>query len=81
MKAIDDFGYEATAPFLRSPLTSLNTGQAVANIRSGGSKQAFAKTGYKTLKGGSYRGMWWVLHNAHGAFAARGVACMVKRST
>ncbi|QGT79407.1 serine hydrolase [Guyparkeria halophila] len=23
--------------------------------------------------GGSYRSMWWVLHNEHGAFAARGV--------
>ena len=47
--------------------------QVVANIRSGGSKQAFAKAGYKTLEGGSYRGMWWLFHNEHGAFAARGV--------
>ncbi|MGB5492952.1 MAG: serine hydrolase, partial [Sedimenticolaceae bacterium] len=47
--------------------------QVVANIRSGGSKQAFAKAGYKTLEGGSYRGMWWLLHNDHQAFAARGV--------
>ena len=34
---------------------------------------AFAKAGYKTLDGGSYRSMWWVFHNKHGAFAARGV--------
>jgi CubicO group peptidase (beta-lactamase class C family) len=47
--------------------------QVVASIRSGGSKEAFAKAGYKTLEGGSYRGMWWLLHNEHGAFAARGV--------
>jgi len=29
--------------------------------------------GYRTLGGGSYRSMWWVFHNKHGAFAARGV--------
>jgi CubicO group peptidase (beta-lactamase class C family) len=46
---------------------------AVESIRAGGDKSAFAKAGYTTLPGGSYRGMWWVLHNAHGAFAARGV--------
>ena len=45
----------------------------VASIRKGGSKAAFAKAGYKTLEGGSYRGMWWLFHNAHGAYAARGV--------
>ena len=47
--------------------------QVVANIRSGGSKEAFAKAGYKSLEGGSYRSMWWLFHNEHGAFAARGV--------
>ena len=47
--------------------------QVVAGIRSGGSKEVFAKAGYKTLEGGSYRGMWWLFHNDHGAFAARGV--------
>ena len=47
--------------------------QVVAGIRQGGSKAAFAKAGYGTLKGGSYRGMWWLFHNEHGAFAARGV--------
>ncbi len=45
----------------------------VASIRGGGSKTAFAKAGYKTLDGGSYRSMWWLLHNENGAFAARGV--------
>ncbi|MBN7771343.1 beta-lactamase family protein [Marinobacter daepoensis] len=45
----------------------------VENIRAGGDRNAFAKAGYTTLKGGSYRSMWWVFHNDHGAFAARGV--------
>ena len=47
--------------------------EVVENIRAGGDKKAFAKAGYDTLKGGSYRSMWWVFHNEHGAFAARGV--------
>ena len=47
--------------------------EVVAGIRRGGSKEAFAKAGYKTLEGGSYRGMWWLFHNENGAFAARGV--------
>ncbi|MEZ5542185.1 MAG: serine hydrolase [Pseudomonadota bacterium] len=47
--------------------------QVVVNIRAGGDKQAFARAGYKILEGGSYRSMWWVFHNEHGAFAARGV--------
>jgi CubicO group peptidase (beta-lactamase class C family) len=47
--------------------------QVVANIRAGGDRNAFAEAGYATLDGGSYRGMWWVFHNADGAFAARGV--------
>ena len=42
-------------------------------IRAGGDKMAFAKAGYKTLDGGSYRSMWWFFNNKHGAFAARGV--------
>ncbi|KPJ77865.1 MAG: 6-aminohexanoate hydrolase [Deltaproteobacteria bacterium SG8_13] len=47
--------------------------EVMENIRAGGDKKAFAKAGYKTLKGGSYRSMWWLFHNNHGAFAARGV--------
>jgi hypothetical protein len=45
----------------------------VESLRAGGDRDAFAKAGYDTLPGASYRAMWWVLHNAHGAFAARGV--------
>lgn len=47
--------------------------EAVRSIREGGDKAAFEKAGYTTLPGASYRGMWWGLHNDHGAFAARGV--------
>lgn len=46
---------------------------AVADIRGGGDKAAFARAGYRQLPGWSYRAMWWVTHNDHGAFAARGV--------
>lgn len=45
----------------------------VGKIRAGGDKKAFAKAGYKSFDGGSYRSMWWIFHNKHGAFAARGV--------
>ncbi|MCG8460007.1 MAG: beta-lactamase family protein [Holophagales bacterium] len=47
--------------------------EVVERIRAGGSREAFAKAGFTTLEGGSYRSMWWLLHNEHGAFAARGV--------
>jgi CubicO group peptidase (beta-lactamase class C family) len=47
--------------------------EVVASIRRGGERAAFAKAGYTTLLGGSYRSMWWVLHNDHDAYAARGV--------
>jgi len=46
---------------------------AIARIRAGGSKPAFAKAGYTQLPGWSYRGMWWISHNDHGAYMARGV--------
>nr|WP_229197585.1 serine hydrolase [Bradyrhizobium acaciae] len=45
----------------------------VDDIRNGGRKSDFEKAGYKTLPGWSYRDMWWVSHNEHGAFMARGV--------
>lgn len=46
---------------------------AVADIRRGGSPEAFRRAGYAQLPGWSYRNMWWVTHNVHGAFMARGV--------
>lgn len=35
-------------------------------------KTAFEKGGYPALKGWSCRAMWWVTHNEHGTFMARG---------
>jgi|GEM_PF-13068 len=46
---------------------------AVERIAQGGDKQAFARSDHPELEGWSYRGMWWVTHNEHGAYAARGV--------
>jgi CubicO group peptidase (beta-lactamase class C family) len=46
---------------------------AIARIRAGGDTGAFAKAGYSLLPGWSYRGMWWISNNAHGAYMARGV--------
>lgn len=46
---------------------------AVLDIEKGGDKESFAKSVYTKLEGWSYRNMWWMTHNEHGAFAARGV--------
>ena len=46
---------------------------AVAEIRGGGRQSDFAQAGYKLLPGWSYRDMWWVSHNDHQAYAARGI--------
>ena len=45
----------------------------VADIRRGANKEHFALAGYALLPGWSYRNMWWVSHNPHGAFTARGI--------
>lgn len=45
----------------------------IRSIRQGGDRAAFARAGYGQLRGWSYRGMWWVSHDAHGTFMARGV--------
>ncbi len=47
--------------------------QAVASIAGGGDPAKFVPAGYDTLPGGSYRSMWWHLHNDHGAYSARGI--------
>jgi CubicO group peptidase (beta-lactamase class C family) len=44
----------------------------VAGIRKGGDRALFALAGYRTLPGWSYRNMWWVSHDEHGTFSARG---------
>jgi CubicO group peptidase (beta-lactamase class C family) len=45
--------------------------QVVQNIRAGGDQSKFA--GFPTIPNGSYTSQWWVFHNEHGAYAARGV--------
>lgn len=47
--------------------------KAIEDIKKGGNKSAFEKGGYPLLKGWSYRNMWWITNNEHGAFCARGV--------
>jgi CubicO group peptidase (beta-lactamase class C family) len=39
----------------------------------GGDQGVFKKSVYSSLNKWSYRNMWWITHNEHGAFAARGV--------
>ena len=46
---------------------------AIASIRNDGDPKTFAKAGYNLLNGWSYRDMWWVSNDDHGAYAARGV--------
>jgi hypothetical protein len=43
----------------------------VERIRAGGDRAKF--DGFPTLDGASYTSQWWIFHNNHGAFAARGV--------
>jgi CubicO group peptidase (beta-lactamase class C family) len=45
----------------------------IDDIRRSGNREQFTSAGYKTLPGWSYRSMWWVSHNDHGAFTARGI--------
>jgi hypothetical protein len=46
---------------------------AVADVEVGGKKDDFEKAGYALLKGWSYRDMWWITHNEHNAYMARGI--------
>ncbi|MEN9537922.1 MAG: hypothetical protein RLZZ126_157 [Pseudomonadota bacterium] len=45
----------------------------VADCARGADPAKFAKAGYTLIPGYSYRNMWWVTHNAHGAYEARGI--------
>jgi len=47
--------------------------QVVEDIARGGDPAKFKPAGYTTLPGASYRNQWWITHNAHGAYMARGV--------
>ncbi|TAL31317.1 MAG: class C beta-lactamase-related serine hydrolase [Phenylobacterium sp.] len=45
----------------------------VDDIAGGARTEDFAKAGYVTLPGWSYRNQWWVSHNRFGAYSARGI--------
>lgn len=45
----------------------------VEDIQRGGDRSAFPAQAYPQLAGWSYRNMWWVSHNEHGAYMARGI--------
>jgi CubicO group peptidase (beta-lactamase class C family) len=45
----------------------------IADIRRGADRAKFSRAGYALLSGYSYRNMWWVTHNEHDAFEARGI--------
>ncbi len=47
--------------------------EVVADIRRGGDPDLFARGTHAHLSGWSYRNMWWVTHDPHGVFMARGV--------
>jgi CubicO group peptidase (beta-lactamase class C family) len=45
----------------------------VRDIAGGGERSAFPQAAFPTLPGWSYRNMWWVSNNEHGAYSARGI--------
>lgn len=45
----------------------------VTRIVEGGDRAAFPQERYPTLPGWSYHHQWWIAHDAHGCFAARGI--------
>jgi hypothetical protein len=48
--------------------------QAVVDgICKGADPAKFVAAGYHTLPGWSYQSMWWISHNPHGAYMARGI--------
>ncbi len=52
----------------------------VDDIAGGARTEDFAKAGYTTMPGWSYRSQWWVSHNNLGAYTARGIhgqACWI----
>ncbi len=45
----------------------------VDTIRRGGDRRLFESGGYPLLPGWSYANQWWLSHDAHGMFEARGI--------
>ena len=54
--------------------------EVVDDIANGADREHFAKAGYTTVAGWSYRNQWWVSHDKFGAYSARGIhgqACWI----
>lgn len=54
--------------------------EVVDDIAHGGRTEDFARAGYHTMPGWSYRSQWWVSHDQFGAYTARGIhgqACWI----
>ncbi|MGD9802160.1 MAG: serine hydrolase domain-containing protein [Hyphomicrobiaceae bacterium] len=47
--------------------------RAVDEIARGADPDTFAKSTYPTLPGWSYKNQWWVSHDTHGVYMARGI--------
>jgi CubicO group peptidase (beta-lactamase class C family) len=47
--------------------------EVVDDIANGADRDHFAKAGYTTVAGWSYRNQWWVSHDRFGAYTARGI--------
>jgi len=47
--------------------------RAVDEIAGGADPETFAKATYPTLPGWSYKNQWWVSHDPHGVYMARGI--------
>ncbi|WP_370157647.1 serine hydrolase domain-containing protein [Bradyrhizobium yuanmingense] len=45
----------------------------IEDIMRGGDREKFKPGGFTMLPGASYRNQWWVTHNDHGAYMARGI--------
>lgn len=45
----------------------------VDEIRRGGDRKAFPAADYPTLPGWSYHNFWWISHDDHGVYMARGI--------
>ncbi|MEW9919612.1 serine hydrolase domain-containing protein [Marimonas sp. MJW-29] len=55
----------------KSGETQVFPAEVVRKIAAGGDPSRFS--GFATIPNGSYTSQWWVFHNDHGAYAARGV--------
>lgn len=45
----------------------------VAKIRAGANREKFKAANYTTMPGWSYKSQWWITHDDHGAYMARGI--------